>query len=282
MKTTSRFIAGLILGTFTAAFLPQFASAQPSGTIATSVSSATDLVWDVGAVTTRVSFGVTFPGSTTVNLAFPVVISQSGAGAISGGALNPAATLRVLGVSFPFLGGKYKVTGTVTSNKGKGHALIKATVSGSVSGVETRQVKATHMINVHFDNTALTVTGTETDMISVHPPVRAGEAVGHGTVPINEVPSAFFVGNGSWTLTLSDLTTTGKKVLGTATVVLNSGQSFNYNVHGLFTDATGISKLTLTAADKPTHGSSLQVSLNGNVIKSIKGRISGQSVNVSF
>jgi hypothetical protein len=284
MKRTSQFIAGVIIGTFTAAFLPQFASAQPSGTITANVSSPTNLVWDVGAVMTRVSFGVPFPGSTTVNLSFPVVISQSGAGVISGEALNPAATLTVLGVPFPISHGKYKVTGVITSNKGKGHALIKATVSGTVTGVATRRVKATQNINFHFDNTAqtATATGTETDTASIHPPVRTGEAAGHGTVAINEPLSAFFAGNGSWTLTLSDVNTIGNKVLGTATVTLNSGQSFNYTVHGVFSSSTGNSKLTLSAADKPTHGSTLHVALNGNAITSIQGGISGQKVKASF
>ncbi|HZL43906.1 MAG TPA: hypothetical protein VFD66_11590 [Verrucomicrobiae bacterium] len=284
MKRTSSLITGVIIGTFAAAFLPHVASAQPSGTITTNVSSPTDLVWDVGTVITRISFGVTFPGSTTVNISYPVVVSQSGAGVISGGAPKPAATLTVLGASFPFSGGKSKVTGTISSNNGKGRALIRTTVSGSVSGVETRRVNATHNLIVRFDNTARTTTGTETDMVTIHPPIRTGEAVGHGSVPINEAPSAFFAGNGngSWTLTLSGITSLDNKVLGSATVVLNSGRSFNYTVHGSFSSSTGNSKLTLTAGDKSTRDSTLHVVLDGNVITSIRGVISGQSVNASF
>jgi hypothetical protein len=282
VKRTNQRITGAIFGTLAVAFLSQFANAQPSGTITTNISSSTNLVWDFSAAITNISFNAAFHSGTVVNISYPVITSQNGAGVISGGALDPAATLTVLGHSFPFSGGKYKVNGTFTSNKGKGHVLVRNTVSGTVSGLETRRVNANHTVNIRFDNTAQTVTGKQTDNVAVHPPVNPGEVNGHGSVSINSPLSAVFAGDGSWTLSLSGIATTGKKVLGTATVVLNSGRTFNYNVHGLFSSSTGISKLTLTAADKSTRGSVLHVSLNENAITIVRGAISGQSVIAFF
>ena len=283
MKTKNPVKIGFIAGMCALAFLPQFAGAQPSGIIVTNVSSATNLVWDCSPGLTNIAVDVAFKHSVAVAVAYPVSASQSGSGAISGGAPDPAAILKVSGFSFPFSGGKYKVTGSVTSNKGKGHVIIKSVASGTVHGFEkNRRVNVNHTLNVRFDNSTLTVTGKVTDVVSVHPPIIKGDATGRGSYSTNSSIGAVVPGNGSWTLTLIDLATTGKTVLGSATVVLDSGASFHFKVHGSFAPLTELSRLTLTANDKPTRGSSLRVFLDGNAITSIRGVISGQAVNVSF
>ena len=264
------------------AFLPQFAGAQPSGIIVTNVSSPTNLVWDCSPGLTNIAVDVAFKHSVAVAVAYPVSASQSGSGAISGGAPDPAAILKVSGFSFPFSGGKYKVTGSVTSNKGRGHVIINAVASGTVTGTKTRRVNVNHTLNVRFDNSTLTVTGKVTDVVSVHPPINVGDATGRASYPVSTSVGAIVPGDGSWTLTLIDLATTGKTVLGSATVVLDRGASFHFKVHGSFAPLTELSRLTLTANDKPTRGSSLRVVLSGDVITSIRGVISGQAVNVSF
>ena len=248
----------------------------------TNVSSATNLVWDCSPGLTNIAVDVAFKHSVAVAVAYPVSASQSGSGAISGGAPDPAAILKVSGFSFPFSGGKYKVTGSVASNKGKGHVIIKAVASGTVTGTKTRRVNVNHTLNVRFDNSTLTVTGKVTDVISVHPPINVGDATGRASYPVSTSVGAIVPGDGSWTLTLIDLATTGKTVLGSATVVLDRGASFHFKVHGSFAPLTELSRLTLTANDKPTRGSSLRVFLDGNAITSIRGVISGQAVNVSF
>ena len=282
MKTKNPIILSFIAGMCALAFLPQFAGAQPSGTIVTNVSSATNLVWDCSAGLTNVAVDVAFKNSVAVAVSYPVSVSQSGSGAISGGALDPAAILKVEGYSFPFFGGRYKVTGSATSNKGKGHVIINSVASGTIHGVEARRVNVNHTLNIRFDNSTLTVTGKVTDVVSVHPPINVGDATGRGSYSTGASIGTVVPGDGSWILTLIDLATTGKTVLGSATVVLDSGASFHFKVHGSFAPSTGLSKLTLTANDKPTRGSSLRVVLNANAITSIRGVISGQAVNVSF
>jgi hypothetical protein len=160
--------------------------------------------------------------------------------------------------------------------------IINSVASGTIHGVEARRVNVNHTFNVHFDNSTLTVTGKVTDVVSVHPPLNKGDATGRGSYSTGASIGAVVPGNGSWILTLIDLATTGKTVLGSATVVLNSGASFHFKVHGSFAPSTELSKLALTANDKPTRGSSLRVVLDGNAITSIRGVISGQAVNVSF
>lgn len=282
MKTISPVITSLFAATCAFVSPPQFAGAQPSGTVTTNVSSSTNLVWDFSAALTNVAVDVTFELGTAVSVSYPVTVSQSGSGVISGRAPDPAAVLRALGLSFPFSGGNYKVTGSVTSNKGQGHAIIKASAMGFVTGSETRRINANQTLNIRFDNTTRTATGTETASVSIHPPLRTGDATGRASLTINESLSTMVAGNGSWTLTLVDLSTTGRTVLGSATVVLDSGATFDFKVRGSFSSSTGVSKLTLTADGKPTRGSSLRVVLNGNDITSIRGAISGQKVNVSL
>ena len=71
------------------------------------------------------------------------------------------------------------------------------------------------------------------------------------------------------------------KVSGSAVITLNSGRSLPFTVRGVFNPRTEISKLTLLGVDT-AKGSSLVVSVDGNTVKTIKGRISGQSVYASY
>src|ERR1017187_7824744 len=82
MKTRNPVIISFIAGMCALAFLPQFAGAQPSGTIVTNVSSATNLVWDCSAGLTNIVADVKFKRDVGVTVSYPVSVSQSGSGAI--------------------------------------------------------------------------------------------------------------------------------------------------------------------------------------------------------
>jgi hypothetical protein len=277
MSRSTRFISCVLLTVGATVLFQQTSTAQPSGTISTNITSSTNLVWDLGGLFTRVSFAVTnHADGATVRVSYPVVLNQSGGGRLTGGSPNPAVTLTADGYNIRFSGGKYSLTGSVTSHKGLGHLLLKAQLTGSAT-LTGHKVKASHLINVRFDNQTMAFTGKQTD---------SAYASTRGTISqksdIAGSVSSIFSGDGTWTLTLNDLTTTGKKVVGSATVLLNSGQSFHYNVHGTFTASTGISKLVLVSAEKATNGSTLRVSLNGDAITAIKGSISGQAVKLTL
>jgi hypothetical protein len=268
-------LASIIIGTCASVSLPQLAQAQPSGSVTVSVT--TNDVWDL-AGSQSVQFSVS-NRKNTVSVGFPVTFSQNGAGAFSGPGIDTPVTLTVDGADANF-SGTSKVTGTITSNNGKGHVLLTFGAHGmTVALGKTRLVGASQTLSFHFNDTEPTVTGVQTDIAAA-----AGKGIISNHQAISEALSSVFTGNGSWTLALSDLTTTGKKVTGTATVTLNSGQpAFNFNVNGIFKSKSDTSTLTLTAAEKDTRGSSLVVLMSGtNTVTSIKGSISGQFVKVSL
>lgn len=265
-----------------ALLLPQFAQAQPTGSIIVTVT--TNAVWDVNGLNFTADYTITKQHNehtSTVSVSYPFTPSQSGGGAISGLSDSTPITLAVNGANADFTG-KVKLHGSVTSSHGKGHVLFSGTASGSTDlEGRPRHVSSTHVMSLKFDNSLLTATGTERDSAAA-----AGLGIVSQHEDINEPLSSVFTGDGSWTLALSNLSTSGKKVTGTATVSLNSGQVLSFNVNGLFTANKGTAKLTLTAANKKdasTKGSTLQVGISANnTISSIKGRLSGQAVNVTF
>ena len=275
MRMMDNILASMFIGTFASVSLPQLAQAQPSGSVTVSVT--TNDVWDVGGSET-VQFSVSNPRN-TVSVGFPVTFSQNGAGAFSGAGIDTPVTLTVDGADANF-SGTSKVTGTITSNNGKGHVLLTFGVHGKTLVLgKTRLVEASQTLNFHFNDTALTLTGVERNTAAA-----SGKGIISNHETINEALSSIFPGDGSWTLALNDLTTTGKKVTGTAIVTLNSGQpAFNFNVNGIFKSNSVTATLTLTAAEKAARGSSLVVLVSGtNTVTSIKGSISGQLVKVTF
>ena len=89
------------------------------------------------------------------------------------------------------------------------------------------------------------------------------------------------LGNGSWVLSMTLGNDGSKGVAGTATVTLNggSGASFTFVAKGVYNATTDASKLVLspTAGSK---GSALKILMTGNSISAIKGKVSGQSIDL--
>lgn len=280
MRKTSHLASTAAVALGVAMFAPQFTQAQtgPSGSFTNTVSAATNAVWDVGGIFTAVDFAVTNK-DVKVIVYYPVAVQQSGSGRLSGGSAGTPVQLVVQGTNVSF-SGTSKVTGSISSNRGKGHASFSATVSGlGLLDGKTRRLSASDSVSITFVN------ATNAALVTVR---KSVSAAGKGSISNHEsydlpLSSVFPGGDGSWTLVMNNLSTTGKKVtgLGLAVVTLNSLQTFNFNVNGLF-KSDGTSKLVLTGADTASKGSTLQVSMNGNTVTGIKGKISGQSVNAQF
>lgn len=280
MKTTSRsfIVAVLVLGP--ALVAPRFAEAQsaPTGSVTNVVTAPTNAVWDVDTGLTNVDFTVKNKDGSTVSVSYPISVQQMGSGRLTGGPADTTVELNVQGTNLTFTG-SYKVTGSISSSRGRGHASLNTIVKGSafIDG-RNRMVTAKHAATVSFDNAAGTASGVE---------MNSASAAGKGTLTsrddFSQSLDSVFPGNGSWTLVLNNLSTDLRnKITGSADITLNTGQKFQYTVRGVFKPKDGTSKLVLTGFDTLTKGSALQVGMSGNTVTNIKGKISGQMVNVVF
>jgi hypothetical protein len=279
MKTITKFASGTFLTLTVALVTPSSVNAQtgPSGSFTNAVSGGSNAVWDVSATLTNVDFSLTNnDDSTEVNIDYPVSVEQTGGGKLGGlGVATVSLVINGAPMTFP---GSYKAKGAISSNHGAGHAMFSSTVTGlaDIEGA-TRKVSAVDSVSVAFDNIGGAVTGTER---------KSASASGKGSISSHDVVTeslgSVFPGDGSWTLVLNLSTDSRNKVTGTGDITLNSGQTFHYTVHGAFNSKSNTSKITLSAFDAATKGSTLKVGMTGNTVASIKGKISGQSVDVSF
>lgn len=267
-------------------FAAQSAQAQtngPAGSFTNFVSGSSNLVWDFQGVITNVSLDITNTLGTEVFIGYPVAILQFGNGRILGLG-DTIVELDTPDTNTTFTG-TYRINGAISSNKGRGRALVHSVVKGLAelsdrhNHVALRRVTANQVVHVTLDNTALTLEGTQSSSAAASGVggIRGTDSFGPDSLP------AFVNGDGTWSLALIGLVTDSKnKITGTATVTLDSGQTFTYVVKGLFKSKTNTSKLVLTGFDLTTKGSVLVVSMTGNSVTSIKGKISGQSVNVVY
>jgi hypothetical protein len=284
MKITTQSLRGSILGAATALLMPFLAAAVintgPSGSFTNTVTGPSNAVWDFGGLITNVDVSIT---NDNVDVRFPVTIQQSGAGKISGAGTNVDVALQTAGGSTHFLG-NYKASGSVNSTAKGTHLLFTATVSGNTSvpgqGSTVRRASATFQVNGLINNTNQTISGQMKNLASASGLPSASEIDDFGPSPLTDISSD--LGDGGWTLILSNLATTNNAVTGTATITLDSEQSFNYSVKGSFNSTKG-TKLVLTGSDATSKGSAIQVMLDtNNVVRNVKGRISGQMVNANF
>lgn len=280
MKKLHYHLASIAIAAGLSLILPTVANAQsgPSGTTTNTVSDPANAVWDFAGIVTNVNVDVT--GSIgSVDLSFPVTIQQSGSGKLSGsGDVTVALDYAGSDQSFP---GTYKVSGGLTSSRDGAHLTFVATVAGMTSlppDPKSRRVSATHQDNATINASTRTISGKRKLSASASGMGSIVENSFFGPLPLHLVGP---FGNGSWTLTLT-VSTTGKIVTGSAVVALNSGQTFHYGVKGSFNAKSNSSKLVLTGADLATKGSTLQVTMSGDAVTAIKGKITGQSVKVTF
>lgn len=185
-------------------------------------------------------------------------------------------------VSGPFINGDfdgvYTVKGTVTGSRGITRLNYSASASGrtQIDG-RASTLKTTFTVKGTMDNVNQSLTGTQT---------AAGAASGFGgsksqrslDVSWGEIMS--FLGAGSWSLDLLLQNDGLKKLTGDATVHMSDGSELGFVVKGVYKSATDTSVLVLSATPD-SKGSSLKVTMLGNAITSIKGKLAGQMVSVT-
>ena len=254
-------------------------SAQgPSGSITSpTFAGAGEGLYDVTGVITNFSEDFDTPGG-GVTVSGSVDIRQSATGGLTAGTPTAVVTVTSATDNFP----AFTFTGTDTLKggiKSSGNNLLMS-VAFSVKG------NATDGNGTHQYTESLTYLV----LIDPHSPeqmtiTKSGAVTKSGTnggagkllksTTVVPTPPGFAPVN--WHLNLS-VATSGAKVTGTATVQLANERSFPFTVKG--TTKGGASKLTLTGTGTGK-GVTLQVTLAGNTITKITGKLLGQTLNLS-
>ncbi len=260
------------------------ASAQtgPAGPYQLIATESASLIWDLSAVDSFHHPEIDVNDAkkqTQVNLDFLANPQM-----ITGGKVSDAGTATVnLGydgssgwttIHFP---GNYKLSASGSSSKGVTKGTFSVSVSGTVANFEggTRNLKASSTASFVINNATKQVSGTTKSSASAS---GLGSISGTDTFGPEAIPLG--LGNGTWTLNMN-LTTTGKVVNGSAaTVTLSSGRVLNFTVKGTFTAKSNTTKIILTGTDV-AKGSNLQIGMTGNVIKTIKGKLLGQTADLT-
>jgi hypothetical protein len=282
MKITLHTLHLSILGVGAALLVPFLATAAgPSGSITNAVTSPADAVWDFGDIITNANIDVS-KDSTEVQASIPAEVTQSGTGKVSDSQTDVSVTVDVDSepVTFP---ATVTEKGSINSTAGGAHLIFSITATGTATlpGKSTEsRISLSQQISATINSANQTISGSQKETATAS---GEGSIVESSTFnnSISEVGTGG-LGDGSWTLTLNDLSTTDNKVTGTATVTLNSGQVFNYSIKGAYSSTKG-TKLLLSGSDAISKGSTIQVTLDtNNDVTNIKGRITGQMVNASF
>lgn len=261
---------------------PATNTAGPFGLYTNTVADPSNLVWDVEDVfyVTNVDSVVVKGGVTNSIVDYVVALRQDGAGKITGaGSTSVNASFDDQGVltPAPLFTGNYKVTGTIHSSRGLTRGFLQEIVAGATEiGGSARKVKSTHRTDFTFDNAGQTSIAKLKDMAAAAGVGSGSSRSTNGPVALNTVIG----GDGSWTL-IMNLSTANNKITGSGTVTLNSGRTFAFTAKGVYNAKKQLSKVLLVSAS-PEKGSALQVTINGNAVAAIKGRISGQTVKVTF
>lgn len=183
-----------------------------------------------------------------------------------------------------YLDGDYAVSGKVKSAGSVTRvSLIMTVSSGSASyqGV-TGTFKATLKNNLEIDEANREMVGTSSGSLKATVNgVTKGAPISKSEVAVPLPDQA----DGQWGLTLN-ASLNGTKYQGQSTINLSNGKSYNLTVNsGTYSSKTDASKLVLKGADT-THPINLNLTagaaLDTLTIKSIKGKVMGQTLNASY
>ena len=286
MMSTNRMLTGLIFLTTAIAAQDccraQDSFAGPTGTFTSDVSGAANAVWDAESlfVATNVNSIIYRNGGVNAIVDYPIALTQDGKGKVSGQGTNSVSLTYWSGYSFVVLDpfpASYKVAGSMVSRHGTTRCLLKRSVIGmaDING-ESRKVKAASTVTFTFDNAAGTYSAIRKDSVAAAGLHGASSQTGFGSSPLTNL----IAGDGSWTSTMT-LSTTGKTVGGSAVVALNSGQTLQFSVKGVYKAATQQSKLLLSGTGA-SQGSVLRVVMDAGRVTSLKGKLLGQMVSAFF
>jgi hypothetical protein len=262
-----------ILGLCLVALAPNLSSAQaPSGNITTNITDPTNAIWDLTVVSDLKEISLEVED---VEVDFDLDFVQNGKGKLSG-AGDTTVALVVEGFPQSAFPASYNLKGSISSSKGVGRLNWSVSVSGTtfLDGAD-RKVSAFEKVNLKFDPvTRQIVSGNYTQKASAS---GLGSLTDSG--PVDPQPLPDELGDGSWTLAMDIEPDAKNKYSGTASVTLASGQVYPFSVMGSHVPKTGQTKLVLKGLDAAT-GSSLKVTLLGNDIVGILGKVSGQAISV--
>lgn len=293
MRTARNPLLTTMILSVVAMLAPQFGQAQtryfgPFGQWTNTISDPGNAVWDATAISNVTNLtleSIDRQGETNASLTCPIAFLQLGSGALRWRGLA-IANFTYQGADLgwvaadPFEAG-YRVSGKVSSSGAKTRGSVHSVVNGSVViGGSKRRLNLTHDVSFTFDNVAKTCSTVVKDT-GTFPGPRSVSSAGSSTRRFGPMPlSSFIAGDGSWKLNMTLLTSV-RRVVGSAFVTLDTGPMHFYSVKGIYRAANQHSTLVLTGVGL-SKGSNLQVSMNGDTVTAIKGRVSGQLVNAAF
>lgn len=244
-------------------------AAIPSGSVGYSVTDEGNLIFDVTG-TMYDDIAVDVDGGTS-HIRFSADVTQNGAGKISG-AGSTTVDLELPGLYTGGVDGKYKAAGTITSKRGVTKIRYSATVTAEkyLEG-KMRKLSATDAWTA--------IINALTGKITINYKYKAS-ASGLGAATNKGEEEYDFSEDGSWDLGMV-LTNDGKKkITGTATVTLAAGTEYSFTVKGTYNLKKDTSTLVLSSSDASSKGSRLKVTMIGNQISAITGKVSGQTIAV--
>jgi len=223
--------------------------------------------------------------NTDYEISADVSIVQSITGAFTAGTTGTVLSVNANGsVDVPVA---YTLKGTLSSKGAKPTGTLnfscKGTYLGGNNETTTYHDSETLLSIFTLDPATGKVTGQTTGTFSKSPSsVGTAKLSAVPLLPSPLTPMA-------WSLHLSNLTTTGTKVTGNATVnLLGNGRSFPFTVKGTSSAKTGTAKLTLTGTTTngtdctdSGKGATLSVTMTNNAsITGITGSLLGQKISV--
>jgi hypothetical protein len=275
MKTIKESVASaaVVLGMLGLS-VPWCGAAIPGGLLTYDVTDSANLLWDVTKVSDLHNIHVGI-GDISADIYFDVDFTQDGAGKLKGAGVT---TVEVISseLSGIFANATYKVTGKVSSRAGVAKLRYQATASvlAQVNSRQTR-VKATAVWTATLNGVTKQLTGIYKNRASAS---GRGSASETGPIPQTWADVAADLGDGGWSIHLALSNDSFKKITGTAAVRLDSGAVLPFTVKGKYNSKTDMSKLVLIPAPG-SKGSSLRVTMLGNNITELKGKVFGQFIN---
>jgi len=251
----------------------------PSGNISTNITDPTNALWDLTQISELKHVSLDFNDSSgSLQIDYNVDYLQDGGGKLAGTG-NTTVSLSVDGTPQPDFSATYVVKGAVTSVKGVGRLSLTRSASGTafLEGANRTASVSDKMSTVINPVTRQIVSGTFSRKASAS---GLGGKSDSGTISPQPLPGD--LGDGSWTLSMDLLPDSGNKYMGssnTATVTLMTGMVYHFTIVGSFNATTQISKLVLKGVNE-AQGSSLKVTLLGNQVTSILGKVSGQAISI--
>lgn len=273
MKTAVRSLTPVLAAGLMLLVCNKSLAAPPSGIFSTHIANPTNAVWDMTAVTDLHNISLDFQDQDQFQIQFDVDFVQTGTGKLQG-AGNTVVSLVQNDIPQPDFTAAYAVKGTLKSTKGVARLNLVISAKG-VAQIEgaTRNVVTSEKANLVIDS-------VQAEIVSGNFAQKAS-ASGLGSIsdsgPVDPQPLPAELGDGSWTLSMEITPDAKNKYSGTASVTLSTGKVYSYDVIGKYSSKQDRTLLVLKGTGD-AKGSSLKITMSGDDITAIQGKISGQAV----